>query len=176
MSYHAIPDRIPSVDLTVQIPAQKEVNKNELDRSRISNRFVVLFTTLLATLAFSIMFVKSTEPTYFEAAAHEAEDVRACSFDECERSGCNAETAPFMCVAARVHWFYHITRGGCSATPWMLTGCEDQCDIRSCQGQKPVPSEPSCKGLECPNDFCFPALDSQRCSKSHPFQVRAWYV
>jgi hypothetical protein len=74
--------------------------------------------------------------------------VTACTFDECARSNCNAEAAPYTCL-------FHNggVHGGCSPIPWTPESCTKQCDVSGCDDLAIPDSTPDCKH-ECPEEWC----------------------
>jgi hypothetical protein len=89
---------------------------------------------------------------------------RACTFDECGRGGCDAASAPFLCVDPKTAYY------GCSAQPWAESYCSDSCDMEKCEDTKPAEGQESCAGVKCPGDRCDSTTRYQRCGAGAPYQ------
>ena len=136
-----------------------------------TSRLSILAVFLVAV--FALLAILNSQPiSQLGSSMPDPSEVRSCTFDECERTGCDPESAPFMCVEARIHIFYRIFRGGCSSTPWLEGGaCASQCDIRTCHGKEPGPDDPTCRWRECPEEWCFPDYEFERCGTNEPFRL-----
>lgn len=88
---------------------------------------------------------------------------RACTFDECLTSRCDAEQAPFLCL-----WHNGGPHGGCSPVPWMQGTCDLDCNTRTC-ASLPVPDEFNCHGKPCSVEWCR-TTGQQLCTAAAPFQ------
>jgi len=91
-------------------------------------------------------------------------DVRACTFGECERGGCDVGSAPFLCVDPKTAYY------GCSALPWDGDVCANSCDMETCSEAKPAEGQESCAGVQCPSDRCASDTTYQRCGAGAPYQ------
>jgi hypothetical protein len=88
--------------------------------------------------------------------------VRDCTYDECHASGCDASTAPFLCVdPLKAHY-------GCSPTPWTEMSCGDGCSLEHCAETSPSVNQKSCRGVSCGEERC--GTDYQKCGADAPFQ------
>lgn len=92
------------------------------------------------------------------------EYVRDCTLDECYSSGCNAESAPYMCV--RHNGGPH---GGCSPGEWIWWTCDDQCTIEKCADMEIPEDTASCANIECGDDWC---NGGQTCGPDVPYQCK----
>jgi hypothetical protein len=93
-------------------------------------------------------------------ASHE-ETARACTFDECNRSNCNHDLAPYTCL-------FHNggVHGGCSPVPWTDFTCTEQCDLTGCDGLS-IPEDSKSCDKDCDQEWC----DTGRlCGPEVPFQ------
>jgi hypothetical protein len=112
------------------------------------------------------MFMLSLASTSSTAPVEGAtEQYRACTFAECKRGGCDAASAPFLCVDPLTAYM------GCSAIGWDVASCADSCTMEACADAKPLASQASCKGIKCSADRCDPLTRYQRCGDDAPYQV-----
>jgi hypothetical protein len=74
---------------------------------------------------------------------------RACSFEECFATNCNAEVAPYTCLFNNGG-----PHGGCSPTPWIKGTCTESCDLKDC-GSIEIPDDvASCEKKQCEKEWC----------------------
>ena len=87
--------------------------------------------------------------------------VTACTFDECARSMCNAEAAPYTCL-------FHNggVHGGCSPIPWTDETCTTQCDVSGCDDLEIPDSVEDCNQA-CPKEWC---QIGRVCGSEAPYQ------
>ena len=85
-----------------------------------------------------------------------------CTFDECTRSMCNAETAPYVCL-------FHNggVHGGCSPVPWTPETCTTQCDVAGCDDLEIPDSVQDCN-QDCPQEWC--EVGPRLCGSEAPYQ------
>ena len=71
-----------------------------------------------------------------------------CTFEECRKSNCNFEMAPYMCL-------FHNggPHGGCSAYEWTTETCTTQCDTSGCS-LLDVPDDTDSCNSKCTEDWC----------------------
>jgi hypothetical protein len=126
-----------------------------------SRRSRPLYLALVAGCVFAAMlaFMRSSRTPGFEveqsvvpvrgsSSTTTSSGVTACTFDECARSNCNAEAAPYTCL-------FHNggVHGGCSPIPWVLGTCTTQCDISGCDDLAIPDSIEDCN-QKCPEKWC----------------------
>ncbi|EEC44558.1 predicted protein [Phaeodactylum tricornutum CCAP 1055/1] len=96
-------------------------------------------------------------------SAHHKDSARACTFDECYQTSCDAETAPYTCL-------FHNggPHGGCSVTPWTDSTCDDQCDLHDCNDYDVPDSVERCD-TPCDESWCTES-GGQVCPTNVPYQ------
>ena len=147
-------------------------------RTAVTKFTVGFIVVLIVSLVGSITILSSkrvaASPKQQEQAAVSSPNVplegmaspsrpRACTFDECLTSRCDAEQAPFLCL-----WHNGGPHGGCSPVPWNAMTCDQDCDTRLC-ASLPMPAEFDCHGKPCTVEWCETA-GQQLCTAAAPFQ------
>lgn len=97
---------------------------------------------MVFAFGFLSAFLFGSQPTL------SASSTRACTYDECHASGCDAASAPYLCVDPLKANY------GCSALPWTELSCSDSCSLEGCSETQPSIDQETCRGLYCGDERC----------------------
>jgi len=152
---------------------QEEFRNHNLTNFSFKTNATVLMTMTLALVGVAALFTFGSHGQPYHTAETAAktlvpvlgssEGVRACTVKECYAAGCNHALAPYIC-----EWHNGGPHGGCSAIPWVVGTCEDQCDLSGCDSKDIPKDTPTCK-VECGEEWC---AAGQLCGDSVPYQCK----
>lgn len=168
--YASIPDPEQASQLVDddEPPRSSSISRSSIMVLRVGSFILVGILLLFAVgdmslngqRSYSYFFDKNDSIVDMEGASRS--NSRACKFEECYDTKCNAATAPHTCL-------FHNggPHGGCSSTPWTPETCDDQCDLSKCEDLAIPDTVKSCKGIECGKEWC---SVGQVCPKDVSFQ------
>lgn len=140
-----------------------ETDKTGLDgnKSPLNNMSRIRVPLLLMGGILSLILFFIGWPSFTETPLTSSAECRVCSFRECQRSLCDRQIAPFVCIEGAAH-------DGCASTSDAWIGnsvCEGCCDASNCDTTEKSFNDdvltlcPPCTQLQC--DVFSPKCDDK---------------